>query len=260
MYDPRNYFDYTTVPGERLISSQEYQRDICKGHVKGTMDDFDPYQINPVKVAIRDGRYYVFDGQHTLTALIARYGTKVNVPTMIFKNISPEIEARLFANQDSHKRKVGIADKLKALYIAKDPFVVEFHDVCERQQFVCDFIQTGTKKMGISSYGYLYHNVYMKYGSSRLETILRIIRSAWDNKDGNTNGFVLKGLNSFINHYLGEYSESTLINALKRIPIKSIKINGDSDNTRTGDERYGAQIYTIYNKSAKTDKKLPLRF
>ena len=61
---PKVHFEL--IPIKNLVSNQEYQRMLSQSHIGKTADDFDVYQINPVKVSRRDGIYYVFYGQHTI--------------------------------------------------------------------------------------------------------------------------------------------------------------------------------------------------
>ncbi len=51
-----------------LVSNQPYQRDINQKEVAYIVSNFDPHQIGVIKVSYRDGKYYVYDGQHRITA------------------------------------------------------------------------------------------------------------------------------------------------------------------------------------------------
>ena len=62
---------YELIPISELICNQKYQRELSQKQVTRTADNFDPFQINPVKVSRRDGSYYVINGQHTME-IIAR--------------------------------------------------------------------------------------------------------------------------------------------------------------------------------------------
>ena len=60
---------FEKIPIKNLVSNQDYQRNISMKHVLKTAENFDPYQVNPVKVSRRDGINYVFNGQHTICLL-----------------------------------------------------------------------------------------------------------------------------------------------------------------------------------------------
>ena len=52
-YVPNVIFEQ--IPIKNLVSSQDYQRNLSMKHVKKAVENFDLYQINPVKVSRRNG-------------------------------------------------------------------------------------------------------------------------------------------------------------------------------------------------------------
>ena len=99
-YVPNVYFKL--IPARNLVSSQDYQRNLSTAHVHRTVENFDLYQINPVKVSRRDGINYVFDGQHTIEAVVERSGSRdTPVWCMIYDDLDYETEADIFAKKGS---------------------------------------------------------------------------------------------------------------------------------------------------------------
>ena len=97
-YVPNVHF--SLIPINQLVSNQTYQRPISNAHVGRTAQNFDVYQINPVKVSRRNGTNYVFDGQHTIeTVAIASGSRDTPVWCMIYDDLGYEQEADIFANQ-----------------------------------------------------------------------------------------------------------------------------------------------------------------
>ena len=260
-YNPAEYFDYATISAVKLVSSQNYQRSISKKQVEKISKEFDPFKVNPIKVAFRDGKYYVFDGQHTLAVIIHLFGINTIVPVMIFKHVSHEIEALLFATQDDNKKKISTSDKLRALYISGDETVTLFKKICEDNGFICDFYSGGTKDHRVVSYSYLYDKVYTLHGKERLAQVLRIVGDAWGRSAECTYSHVLKGVNCFIDYYDGEFLESTLVGALRDTSASEIRNLGNADTTRKRDERYAAQIVAKYNARCRgSAKKMKVLF
>ena len=68
---PRVHFEQ--IPIRNLVSNQNYQRPLSQQHIERAAEEFDPYQINPVKVSRRDGINYVFNGQHTIEIVALAY-------------------------------------------------------------------------------------------------------------------------------------------------------------------------------------------
>ena len=93
---------FELIPINMLVSNQTYQRPISSAHVGRTAQNFDVYQINPVKVSRRDGTNYVFDGQHTVETVATASGSRdTPVWCMIYDDLCYSHEADIFANQHS---------------------------------------------------------------------------------------------------------------------------------------------------------------
>ena len=67
---------FELIPIRNLVSNQAYQRPLSEGHIRSAVEEFDVYQINPVKVSRRDGINYVFDGQHTIEIVASESGSR----------------------------------------------------------------------------------------------------------------------------------------------------------------------------------------
>ena len=67
---------FELIPIKNLVSNQDYQRPLSESHIRKALEEFDVYQINPVKVSRRDGINYVFDGQHTIEIVASESGSR----------------------------------------------------------------------------------------------------------------------------------------------------------------------------------------
>ena len=91
---------FELIPIKNLVSNQEYQRNLSTNHIKKTAENFDLYQINPVRVSRRDGINYVFNGQHTIEIIASVSGSRETpVWCMVYEDMSYTIEADVFAQQ-----------------------------------------------------------------------------------------------------------------------------------------------------------------
>ena len=59
MFVPNVHFEQ--IPIKDLVSNQDYQRPLSESHILKAIEEFDVFQINPVKVSRRNGINYVFD-------------------------------------------------------------------------------------------------------------------------------------------------------------------------------------------------------
>ena len=91
---------FEKIPIKNLVSNQDYQRNLSQAHIEKTAENFDIFQINPVKVSRRDGINYVFNGQHTIEIVALASGSRETpVWCMIYDDLSYSHEADIFANQ-----------------------------------------------------------------------------------------------------------------------------------------------------------------
>lgn len=65
-----------SLSSARLELDYTYQRPTEPERVRSIVSQFDPALVNLLKVSVRDGHYYVFDGGHTLAALRMVNGKK----------------------------------------------------------------------------------------------------------------------------------------------------------------------------------------
>lgn len=57
--------DFMLIPYNRLRSDVDYQRNLRMKFVDTVCKVFDKNKMRPVRVSLRDGEYWVLDGQHT---------------------------------------------------------------------------------------------------------------------------------------------------------------------------------------------------
>ena len=90
---------FEQIPIKNLVSNQDYQRNLSEAHIKKAVENFDLYQINPVKVSRRNGTNYVFNGQHTIE-IIATVSNSRETPVwcMVYDDLEYGHEADIFAN------------------------------------------------------------------------------------------------------------------------------------------------------------------
>ena len=118
---PQSQSHVGMMDSSKLELDLTYQRPTDPVRVKKIVETFDPALVNVLKVSVRNGHNYVFDGGHTLAALKMINGSDdFPVLCQIFHGLSYEEEAVLFAKQRGNSKPVGIPYKLRALEVAGD--------------------------------------------------------------------------------------------------------------------------------------------
>ena len=233
-----------------LLIDETYQRELNMDRVRKIVSHFNPNLVNYVKVSCRDGKYYIFDGQHTARALMLRNDDKdTQIPCKVFYGLSYEDEAYLFAQQTGLSSPVALRQKLLSLYLAKDPDVIDLKKTIESVGIRCDFKPHSQVKNTISCYRIVY-NIYKKYGPNYLRDLLTLITRIWpDDKDA-LRREIISGMNIFIQSYFNDINKVKFIAKMKKKnPIEIIK----KGNTMLygGDKRYARQILVVYNTGLK---------
>ena len=104
--DDKCSYEYKRMPAAWLETDFSYQRKIDSARVDRIVNSFDPRLANEVKVSFRDGKFYVFDGAHTLSALKRIHGEdSFMVDCKVYYGLSyedalAEAQAKGFAEAD----------------------------------------------------------------------------------------------------------------------------------------------------------------
>lgn len=109
------------------IDTTTYQRTLNKNKVKRIAAEFDERIANEPKLSFRDGKYYVFDGQHTIAARkLLNHDLDVDITCKVYFDMSEEDEALLFAQQTGVSSKPTPGITLRAKKIGNDTDTLAF--------------------------------------------------------------------------------------------------------------------------------------
>lgn len=245
-------FKYCQLNARLLVVDKAYQREIQQDRVKRIVANFNPALVNPIKVSHRDGRYYVFDGQHTLASLrMQNHSPSLMVDCKVYEGLSQEDEARLFAEQNGISRAVESIAKFKALYAAGDVDVVEMVRLVERSGFYMDFSKS--KKINRITAVAKTYKVFKAVSSSDFIEILSLIKESWEGIPESLNTEIIGGMYLFYKTYKGEYKRKTLVTQLSKVS-PAIIIREGKAFSNGGDARFARQILNIYNKNLRTNR------
>lgn len=239
--------EYRKINSKLIIVGQMYQRDLKSQWVDAIVKNFDPLKVNPVKVSERSGRYYCFDGQHTLGALKKRnHGHDLMVDCMIYHGLTEYDDARLFEEQDEGVHGVGAVDKLRSKFTRGDPESVEMVRAAEMLGLIVALDhRCGPKRIvAVSKLRSIYKNTSL----SEYTDILRMIRDAWGEYPDAFRREILGGMYLFYRAHKFDFDEDYLIKKLRAVTPDAIVREGNV-STAGGDRKYAQQILNLYNKN-----------
>lgn len=257
--EPRPY-EIRVIESQYLIVPREtYQRKLTAQKSKKIAENFDERIANEPKVSFRDGRYYVFDGQHTIIGRILRNGGKhLPIRCKVFYGLTEEDEANLFAQQTGISTQLSPGAKIRASVFGKNPEDIALVKATESVGLTFDFNRSkGTSRLACAGTA---RNLFQKYGEELYTEALSIIVEAWDGAPDSLRAETLKGVTRFIDLYAGEYDRRRLVACLRRVdPITIYREGRSMSCTMSGDKRYLYQVYSLYNGSSRKYS-LPLKF
>ena len=218
---------FEQIPIKDLVSNQDYQRNLSLGHINRAAENFDLYQINPVKVSRRDNINYVFNGQHTIEIVALVSGSRETpVWCMIYDDLSYTAEANIFANQQKFVKPLQPYEVFNANVEAGNDTQLIIKSLVESYG-----LTIGNKKgPGIICAVSTLENIYTNYGMQTLNRTLRLIIGAWEGD-----------LHSF---------SANILNAVAKL----ISVFGDGLNDDIFKEKLGAVSVKQLTRVAKERK------
>ena len=245
---------FEQIPIKNLFSNQDYQRNLSIKHVARAVEEFDLYQINPVKVSRRNGVNYVFNGQHTIEIVAAVSGSRETpVWCMIYDDLIYEKEADIFANQQKYVKPL----------LPYEIFMANIESGSEKHLRINDLIEsydlTVTPNLtpgGICAISTIV-SIYDTYGYHTLDRVLRLAAGTWEE----THSFsanILKGIAKMINAYGDTLKDDNFKQKLGEISIK--EISRIARERRSGSLGYAEAMVIFYNKRFKegSNRLLPM--
>jgi len=218
-----NDITFETIEIKRLVVEKYYQRKLSIAKVKKIVRQFNPHAVRVIRVSYRDGKLYVFDGQHTLMAC-SIVGLKY-VRCEIHRGLTYEEEAELFAMQDENVIRVSQIDKHKALIQAKNEIHLEIEKIISKYGFSIGK-HGGTRTNMIASVKTL-EKVFKKVSLQSFENTLYVLRNAWDGSTASLNNQIIKGISEFLENN-PEADINVLIKKLQKISPQKLKAEADT--------------------------------
>ena len=229
-----------------LVSNQDYQRNVSEFHVKRAVENFDPYQVNPVKVSRRDGRNYVFNGQHTIEIIAEVTGSRDTlVWCMVYDDLEYKHEADIFANQQKFVKALKPYEIYVANIEAENPEQLTIKALVESYNMRITPTQCVGGICAISTLEYIFKN----YGYHVLDNTLRLCIATWEGDVKSFSSNILKGIAKLLVAYGTKIDENVFKEKLGACSIR--EISRSAAERSNGSLGYAEAIVTFYNKRSR---------
>lgn len=235
-----------------------YQRATDIKRVNEIAKNFDERIANEPKVSFRDGKYFVFDGQHTLLARVKLNGDK-HLPVLckVYFDLSAEEEANLFAAQTGISSRLKSGEKLRAKAFSNDQMSIDFIEANNNLGINVSLSNSkGEYRIRCVAAAF---KEFQRIGTKKYCEAMKIICEAWGGEPTSFYVPVIVGICRFVNLYEGYYSHDKLVRALLDVEPKTFIKEAEIDEELVGVNCYVNWLYKRYN-STTTGKKLPKKF
>ena len=217
IYLPKVTFE--AIPIKDLVSSQDYQRDISLAHVQKAAENFDLYQINPVKVSRRDGINYVFNGQHTIEIVALVSGSRETpVWCMVYEDLVYQHEADIFANQGKFVKPLQAIEIFQANLEANNETQLTIKALIESYGLNI----SGTKAPGNICAVSTLEKIFTKYSYHVLDRTIKLIAGTWEGDCNSFSANILRAVAKLIAVYKNELNDDVFKERLGDVSIKQI--------------------------------------
>lgn len=237
---------FELIPIKELVSNQDYQRTLSIAHIRRAVENFDLYQINPVKVSRRNGINYVFNGQHTIEIVVAASGSRdTPVWCMVYEDLTYVHEASVFADQQKFVKRLTPMETFIAHIEAKEDKYLMIQDLVRSYHLE---ISESRGNGNIAAVGALEY-IYDKYGYHALDKSLRLCVGTWEGEQYSFAANILKGIARMVYAYGDVLREDIFKDRIGLLSVKQL--------TRTAKERrpgalgFSEAMVIQYNKRCK---------
>lgn len=238
---------FEKIPIKDLVSNQNYQRNLSQSRVEKAAENFDLYQINPVKVSRRDGINYVFNGQHTIE-IVAKISGSRETPVwcMIYDDLTYSHEADIFANQMKF---------VKGL-LPYEVFAANLEANNQQQLMIRDLVESYGLTIGSrSAPGVIcavsaLEGIYTKYGYHVLSRVLRLIIGAWEGDSHSFSANILNAVAKLCVVYKSSLNEQVFKEKVGAVSIKTL--TRIARERRPGSSGFAEAMLLEYNGKKKS--------
>lgn len=234
------------------------QRDVSrrKAQFNKIMREFDERLVQPIDVALIDGKYWCFDGQMTMKVLKARAGGKdVRAKCRVFEGMTKMDAANMFIKQRGTVSRVDVADKIRVNANYGDERAVAFIRLTENNGL--EIAWNGYKaKNSVIAVSTLWQEFMAFNDDDLFGSYIRVIKNSWNGDPDGSKSQILKGLAFFMRTYKDKFQEERLVSKLQTRRPNDIIRDAQVDRS-SGARKYAVQILLAYNHGAREDSRLP---
>lgn len=242
--------NFQLVPLSEIRVDREYQRKLDRSKVNKIKNDFMWDLVSFVKVNHRDGKFYVFDGQHTVKAIEEIVGDpEYPIECIVYEDLPYEVEVALFSHQTGYSTGLSVRDEFKADEVRGIPDVVETVKALSEAGIP---IKSGGTGSGMQRNGWIV-SLYNTVGDRNEFITLMDLVYRFDDK---LHKEIVFGVYEVRKEYKGMISDKRLMDVLADMTVAELRGDAARDAKRYKCSTYKAVAYQLveaYTKKYRVD-------
>ena len=238
--------NFELIPIKNLVSNQEYQRCLSHTHIKRMTENFDIYQINPVKISRRDGQNLVMNGQHTIETIAAISDSRETpVWCMVYDDLDYIHEAKIFASQQEYTKSLSAYEIFNAKIEADSDEQIIIKSIVEENGLKIVSTRCSCGLCAVNTLEEIFRNI----GFHGLDRTLKLIVGAWEGENSSLSSNMFNGVALLISTYGDSLKNDAFIQRVGTVSAREIA--RIAKERRNGSLGYAEVILSIYNKKTK---------
>ena len=219
-----------SIHTDRLTSGLPYQRPVNPKEVERLIREWDERLLDPITVSFRDGKFYVVDGQHRISAMREMNGGRgIMVNCKVYNGLTYEQEADLCYKLDKAKKRLSLSQSTNVLAESGgDAEITEIKRLVENCGFIWALGKSHGKTGEIVSTRALV-NAYRLLGGASFTRMLQLLWDTWQGDPRSLTAALLAGLALFIKTYDTELNDQTFVSRLSQADPDEINRRGRAD-------------------------------
>lgn len=228
--------EYRMIEIGKLNIDHMYQRNLVMPWAQWIADHFDPNLVETLQVSYRDGRYWVFDGQHTLTALNIKFKDKnYKVMCKVYRGLTATEEAKLFYEFNTCKRKMSAASMFKARAAYGDEEIADFLKHTLDAGFIITPGKNCNFQYGIQAVATALKS-YTTLGPDGYDRVLHLLHDTWDGEQWSVSANMLNAVTLLVKTYGKKLDDKKFISKLREVT------RGQLSRTMKEYDNHGASV------------------
>lgn len=256
-FTPENYPKSIKQIPLTEIHTADYQRQLRGSNIDKIVKNFDPVGLGSILVSRRDGKYWVFDGQHRLSALRI-LGFKA-IECIVYEGMTYIDEAKAWDYYNLKQNKATKLDEANAKLKRGDAAAIDLNNAVE--EIGLSIAYDGSQKQGQIIAISALEKIYNEYGRERLQKVLSLIKGVFGTEKKAYQRFIVLGINEFLLRYENNpnFSEAWLRTRLEKAGFGSF--SGYAKDCKflgrtTSEEGVISATLKIYNTKKRFDNQL----